>query len=129
MSQSICIEPLRLPSDPRGVVIEPIGPEVLPRQRNVHVALTEPGCVRGNHYHLYGQEVTVVLGPALFRYRLDGETRDFVVPDGKAYRFSIPPGIPHAFQNTGQTSMVLVGFNSEAHNPARPDVVRETLIP
>jgi dTDP-4-dehydrorhamnose 3,5-epimerase-like enzyme len=128
MGPTIKIEPLAPWTDPRGLVLEPLGPDELPIQRNAHLTLTEPGCIRGNHYHERGSEVTVVLGPALARYRDGDEVRDFLVPEGQAYRFSIPPGVAHAFRNTGAAPMVLIGFNTEPHDPARPDVVRDVLI-
>jgi UDP-2-acetamido-2,6-beta-L-arabino-hexul-4-ose reductase len=128
MGQRISIEPLEFPIDPRGLVIEPLGADALPLQRNVHLTLTEPGCVRGNHYHRRGLEVAVVLGPALVRYREGGEVHDFDVPDGCAYRFTIPPGVAHAFRNDGSGPMVLIGFNTVAHDPERPDVIRDVLI-
>ena len=55
-----------------GSVFEPLEPECLPSQRNIHVVVTEPGCVRGNHYHTRGTEVITVQGPALVRIR-DGQ--------------------------------------------------------
>jgi UDP-2-acetamido-2,6-beta-L-arabino-hexul-4-ose reductase len=127
---TVIIEALAPVADTRGFVLEPLGPGDLPDQRNVHLVFTEPGHVRGNHYHQRGREVTVAFGPALFRYRDgDGATvRDVVIPPGLAYRFTIPAGIAHAFQNPGPGRMVLVGFNTEPHDPARPDVVRDVLI-
>lgn len=128
MKPSVIIEPISYPSDSRGLVLEPIGPDALPSQRNVHLVLTEPGCVRGNHYHARGTEITAVLGPGLFRYRDGDQVRDFLIPAGKAYRVIIPPGVGHAFQNTGTSVMTLIGFNTEVHDPEHPDVVRDVLI-
>lgn len=128
MSQTVTIEPVAYPSDPRGLVIEPIGADDLPRQHNVHLVITVPGAIRGNHYHRRGSEITVVIGPALFRYREGSEVKEVHVPEGQAYRMAIPAGVPHAFQNTGQAPQVLIGFNTEIHDPAHPDVVREVLI-
>jgi UDP-2-acetamido-2,6-beta-L-arabino-hexul-4-ose reductase len=128
MSQSVTIEPLRSVSDQRGLVVEPMGADLLPRQRNVHLVLTEPGQVRGNHYHERGTEVTLVIGPALFRYREGAGVREVALTAGQAYRITIPPGIAHAFQNPGPALLVLIGFNTEAHDPARPDVVRDVLM-
>jgi dTDP-4-dehydrorhamnose 3,5-epimerase-like enzyme len=128
MSPVMVIEPVTYPTDARGLVLEPIGPDDLPHQRNVHLVLTEPGCVRGNHFHRRGTEITVAIGPALVRYREGDAVREFSIPEGRAYRFTISPGVAHAFQNTGNTPMLLVGFNTEVHDPAAPDVVRDVLI-
>ena len=117
MSRPITIERVSFPTDARGLVLEPVGPDDLPCQKNVHLVLTEPGCVRGNHFHERGTEITVVLGPALLRYREGGGVRDFIVPEGEAYRATIAPGVAHAFQNTGKGRMIVLGFNTVRTTP------------
>jgi UDP-2-acetamido-2,6-beta-L-arabino-hexul-4-ose reductase len=121
-------EPITLHCDARGFVFEPVVSGELPAQRNVHVVLTEPGGIRGNHFHRRATEISVVAGPGLVRVRLAEGVRDFVVPAGEVWRFDFPPGVPHAFKNTGERAQFLVAFNTEAHDPAQPDVVREVLI-
>jgi UDP-2-acetamido-2,6-beta-L-arabino-hexul-4-ose reductase len=105
-----------------------MGADLLPEQRNVHLVLTQPGQVRGNHYHMRGTEITLVIGPAVFRYRDAAIVREVELAAGQAYRITILPGIAHAFQNPGPGLLVLIGFNTEAHDPAQPDVVRDVLI-
>lgn len=92
MANRIAIESMTYPTDHRGLVIEPIGPDAIPLQQNVHLALTEPGHIRGNHYHKQGSEIVVVLGPALVRYREEpeGAIHDLKIPQGQAYRLRIP---------------------------------------
>jgi dTDP-4-dehydrorhamnose 3,5-epimerase-like enzyme len=128
MENRVTIEPIDFPTDMRGFVLEPVGPDELPRQRNVHLVVTLPGCVRGNHYHRRGSEITAVLGPGLLRYRDGSEIRDVHIPKSEAYRVRIPPGVAHAFQNTGTEPSLLIGFNTEPHDPRNPDVVRDELI-
>jgi dTDP-4-dehydrorhamnose 3,5-epimerase-like enzyme len=122
------IRPLKVHADARGAVFEPLEPELLSGWRNVHTVVTEPGAIRGNHRHLRGTEITTVLGPALVRYRRDGRIENVDVPAGQAWRFLFPPGIAHAFKNTGDRPFVLVSFNTEEHDPARPDFERDELI-
>jgi molybdopterin adenylyltransferase len=114
--------------DARGVVFEPLQPTQLAGQRNVHVVLTHPGSIRGNHYHSRGTEILTVVGPALVRVREQGMLRDIPVQADAACRFTIPPGIPHAVLNTGTTTGIIVAFNSEPHDPHHADTVREILI-
>lgn len=128
MSQLNNVEPVRVHRDPRGVVFEPLNLEQLAGQQNVHVVVSAPGCVRGNHLHQRAREILTAMGPALVRLREDGKTRDVLVPEGEAYRFIIPPGVAHAVQNTGQESNVLVSFSTIVHDPANPDVVADKLI-
>ena len=122
------IEPLQTHRDPRGALFEPVGDAQLAGARNVHVVLTEPGFVRGNHRHVVGTEVSVVTGPAQVRLKEHGEVRDVEVPSGEVWRFTIPPGVTHAYRNPGPGTMVLIGFNSELHDPARPDAVRDEIL-
>ncbi|MHA3772324.1 polysaccharide biosynthesis C-terminal domain-containing protein [Verrucomicrobiota bacterium sgz303538] len=128
MSRNVVIEVLTTHCDPRGSVFEPLVPDALPAQRNVHVVTTEPGAVRGNHFHPRGTEVLAVIGPALVRTRQDGETTDTEVPEGAVYRFTIPPGISHAIKNTAAVPTITVAFNSEVHDPNNPDLVRDVLL-
>jgi UDP-2-acetamido-2,6-beta-L-arabino-hexul-4-ose reductase len=123
------IEIVSFPQDQRGFVLEPLGADLIAAQKNVHVAMTEPGAIRGNHYHEHGTEIAVAVGPALVRLREDGVIRDVNVPAGEAYRFTLPPRVGHAFQNTGTKTMLLVAFNTAVFDAARPDVIRDTLIP
>ncbi len=122
------IETVRTHRDARGAVFEPVGVAELAGSRNVHVVLTEPGGVRGNHRHVVGTEVSVVTGPALVRLKEDGVVRDVEVPAGETWRFTVPPGVAHAYRNPGPGTMVLIGFNSELHDPAHPDAVREEIL-
>jgi UDP-2-acetamido-2,6-beta-L-arabino-hexul-4-ose reductase len=127
----VSVEPVKLNSDARGAVFEPLNAAELRAQGNTHVVLSEPGAIRGNHYHRIGTEITVVVGPALVRYRDvsgAGAVHEVQVPAGSAQRFSFPAGVAHAFSNPGPGVMLLASFNSEVHNPAAPDVVRELLI-
>lgn len=134
-------QPLRQARDARGVVFEPLDAQGLARQRNVHVVLSAPGAVRGNHYHRVLHEVTVVVGPARVAWRPAMVPADATpvsgmtsaagvvdVPAGEAWRFEFPPGIAHAYLNTGESMQVLVAFSSEPHDPAAPDTYRDPVI-
>ena len=128
MATSVIYEELNLHSDNRGYVFEPINAEPLQHQRNAHVVVSRPGAVRGNHYHLKGTEVITVLGPAVVRIEEDNRMQDIEIPENKAYRFSIPPKVPHAIKNTGDQPNILIAFNTIAHDLQNPDVVRKVLI-
>lgn len=121
----VSIDKLRMASDVRGVVFEPLDAVGLSQQRNVHVVITMPGHVRGNHSHRMGTEVTTVLGPASVRYRENDIVTRLEVPAFEAWRFTFPPGIAHAFENCGNTPLIIVSFNTEAHDPDQPDTVRD----
>jgi dTDP-4-dehydrorhamnose 3,5-epimerase-like enzyme len=122
------IDRLTVHEDARGVVFEPLAPDLIPAQRNVHVVTSGPGIVRGNHRHLKGTEIIAVAGPALVRIREDGKLRDIEVPNRQVCRFILPPRVSHAIKNIGDRPNVLVAFNTCEHDPQHPDTVPDTLI-
>ncbi len=85
------IEPLQAHHDARGSLFEPLDDRELASQKNVHVVLTEPGGVRGNHFHRTSVEMTAVVGPCLVRLKELQQMRDIEVPAGEIWRFTIPP--------------------------------------
>lgn len=122
------VKNLSLKSDARGSVCEPLEETQLRNQRNVHVVITQPGQVRGNHYHQQAEETAAVYGPALVRIREDGRVQDFEVPLGSVWQFAFPAGMPHAIQNLGSGPGLLVAFSSRPHDPDRPDTVKDLLL-
>lgn len=128
MAGKVTIRRLPVSRDARGLVFEPLGAPDIAGQRNVHIVVTLPDAVRGNHRHVHGTEQTAVLGPALVRYREDGVVHEVRVPDGEVWCFEFPPGVAHAFRNTGAGPMLIASFNTRAHDPSAPDVLRDPLI-
>lgn len=124
----IKIEQLELHSDGRGFVFEPIEKEFIINQENCHVVLSEPGVIRGNHYHLKGTETIAVAGPALLRFREGNEIHDVEIPIDQVIKFTIPPKVAHVIKNTGKRANILVAFNTHEHDPNKPDVVSDLLM-
>jgi dTDP-4-dehydrorhamnose 3,5-epimerase-like enzyme len=122
------IEILRQARDSRGVVFEPLDAAQLELQRNVHVVLTRPGGIRGNHRHLQTTEILTAVGPALVRVREGGIVREILVPSEATYRFTIPPGIAHAVLNTGTSTGLIISFSTQPHDPGKGDTVADRLI-
>jgi UDP-2-acetamido-2,6-beta-L-arabino-hexul-4-ose reductase len=125
---SVAFEEVNLHSDHRGFVFEPVPTNSIQHQRNTHVVISQPGAVRGNHYHLNGTEVIAVMGPAMVRIEENDQIRDIEIPVNKVYRWVIPPMAAHAIKNTGDQPNILVAFNTVTHDPHHPDVVRKVLI-
>ena len=125
---SVTSEKLHVISDSRGFVFEPLTANAFCYQRNVHVVVSLPGVIRGNHYHIKGEETITVIGPALVRYRENEKINDIEIQIGKACRLIFPPGVPHAIKNLGNQPNVLVAFNSIEHDPQNLDTVEEVLM-
>jgi dTDP-4-dehydrorhamnose 3,5-epimerase-like enzyme len=122
------IEAVKTHRDPRGSLFEPLDDAELTRQKNVHVVLTQPNEVRGNHAHRTAVEMTSIVGPCLVRLKDADGIRDFEVPAGEIWRFTIPAGVVHAFRNTGDAVMVLISFSSIPHDPTGTDTLREQIL-
>jgi UDP-2-acetamido-2,6-beta-L-arabino-hexul-4-ose reductase len=122
------IDQLMTHTDQRGIVFEPIDKKYIHTQENCHVVISEPGVVRGNHYHLSGIEIIAVVGPALLRFKEGKDIYDVEVPAEQVYQFIIPPEVTHAIKNTGEKDNILVAFNTVVHDPQNPDVIKDILI-
>jgi dTDP-4-dehydrorhamnose 3,5-epimerase-like enzyme len=122
------VQAVKTHRDARGVLFEPLTDAELQAQKNVHVVLTQPGEIRGNHVHRTAVETTTVVGPSLIRLKEQGTIRDIEVPAGEILRLTIPPGVVHAFRNTGDSAMVLVSFSTNLHDPKGGDTVREEIL-
>jgi UDP-2-acetamido-2,6-beta-L-arabino-hexul-4-ose reductase len=124
----VIVQPVKTHRDSRGSLFEPLTDAELATQKNVHVVLTQPNEVRGNHWHRTAVETTSLVGPCLIRLKESGTVRDIDVPAGEIWRLTVPPGVVHAFRNTGDAVMVLVSFSTNLHDPAGTDTVRETIL-
>lgn len=124
----VLIEPVKTHRDPRGSVFEPLDDAELAEQKNVHLVLTQPNEVRGNHVHERAVEMTTVIGPCLVRLKEADQLRDVAVPAGETWRFTIPPGVVHAYRNTGDSVMVLISFSTEVHDPNAAGTRREQIL-
>ncbi len=122
------IQPVKTFRDLRGTLFEPLTDAELHAQKNVHVVLTQPNEVRGNHRHLTAVETTTVVGPCLIRLKEQGEIRDIQVAEGELLRLTIPPGVVHAYRNTGDKAMVMVSFSTHLHDPLGTDTLREQIL-
>lgn len=115
-------------SDMRGFVFDPIEKLQLCTMNNCLVVISDPGVVRGNHYHVKGTETLAIVGPALFRFKEEKEIYDIDVPKEQVFQFIIPPKIAHAVKNTGENANILIAFNTVEHDAQNPDVITEAII-
>jgi dTDP-4-dehydrorhamnose 3,5-epimerase-like enzyme len=97
--------------------------DFLGRIADMHLASTQPGAIRGNHYHIRKQEAIIFLPGAAWSLHWDeGEgtavqKRDF---DGsRAVLTLISPGASHAVRNDGTTTLWLIACSSEHYDPSQ----------
>jgi oxalate decarboxylase/phosphoglucose isomerase-like protein (cupin superfamily) len=88
---------------------------------DIHVASTNQGAVRGNHYHLRRREAIVILpGTAWSLHWDEGEGltpqhRQF--DGGGAVLVLVSPGASHAVRNESTAPLWLVACSSEPYDP------------
>ena len=122
------IDQLKTYSDMRGIVFEPIEKESISTQENCHLVISEPGVIRGNHYHLIGTETIAIVGPAFLRFKEGKDIYDFEVPAKQVYQFIIPPKVTHAIKNISKKVNILIAFNTLANDAQDPDAIDDILI-
>lgn len=124
MPAKVRIEELRDYGDGRGPSYSVPAPalEYLGRVADVHLGMSKPGAVRGNHYHLRRREAIVVLPGAQWSLHWDnGEgsppsERSF---DGsQAVLVLVETGVSHALRNNGERPLWFIACSSEPYDPA-----------
>ncbi|MFH1137533.1 MAG: cupin domain-containing protein [Pseudomonadota bacterium] len=105
--------------DERGWVLFPLQnapPELTPDVidwDSMHLVVSRPGAVRGNHYHPDQAEwLFLCAGASIFSWEEDGAGRRVELTDG-AYLIRIPPGLPHAVVNQGDEDSLLLAFREK----------------
>ncbi len=124
MTTKIEIKELNNNGDARGVSFSAPAEALafVGRMADVHLASTEPGAVRGNHYHLRRREAIVVMPGPMWSFHWDegeGSTAQHRAFDGgKAVLILVSPDASHAMRNDGGDSLWWVAISSETYDPA-----------
>jgi len=111
--------------DQRGSLVELLKS---PPFGQIFVSRSNPGVVRGHHYHdTKIEKFCVVQGRAAicFRHILGGEVLRYEVSGEEMKVVDIPPGYTHSIENLGEGEMVTLFWSSEVFDPNRPDTFAE----
>lgn len=116
---------LDIKSDQRGSLAEFIKSSTMGQ---IFVSRTNPGVIRGDHYHHTKTEKFLVLegkGIIRFRHIESNEIMEYPVSGEKYQVLDIPPGYTHSIENTGETILVTLFWASEMFVPEKPDTYYE----
>jgi UDP-2-acetamido-2,6-beta-L-arabino-hexul-4-ose reductase len=109
-------------SDERGTLAEFLKSD---STGQLFMSRTDPGKIRGNHYHhTKVEKFFVVEGEAVIRFRrADGTGQVIEYPvNGADFRVvDIPPDYTHSIENVGLGQLVVLFWASEIFDPANPD--------
>jgi UDP-2-acetamido-2,6-beta-L-arabino-hexul-4-ose reductase len=111
--------------DARGSLVELLKS---PPFGQIFVSRSNPGVVRGHHYHdTKIEKFCVVQGRAVicFRHILLGDVIRYEVSGEEMKVVDIPPGYTHSIENLGAGEMVTLFWASEIFDPSRPDTFPE----
>lgn len=111
--------------DARGSLVELLKS---PPFGQVFVSRSNPGVVRGHHYHdTKVEKFCVVQGRAAicFRHVLGGEVIRYEVAGEDMTVVDIPPGYTHSIENLGEGEMVTLFWSSQVFDPGAPDTYPE----
>jgi len=116
---------LEVKQDERGKLIEIFK---ISGVGQVFYCTTEPGMIRGNHYHLRKTEYFCIIeGKGLIKLK-NRETREIkeIMASGKKPEiFEMPVNWTHNIRNTGDSEMKLLVWVNEIFNPDDPDTYAE----
>jgi len=121
--------PASLKSDTRGWLLELIKS---PKSGQIFVSSTQPGAIRGNHYHdSKVEKFCVIKGQGIIRLRsvLGGEVIEYHVNGKDIQIIDIPPGYTHSIENTSDVELLTLFWASEIFESHSPDTWPENVLP
>jgi UDP-2-acetamido-2,6-beta-L-arabino-hexul-4-ose reductase len=117
-------------SDKRGWLTEILN-DAGQRIENIHYSYSEPGVVRGNHYHKHSTEwLCVTFGSAkiILEDNYTKERKELVVSGDSPVLVKIPPEITHAIENCSSEPMHLLVIANEKRSLTDSDTYPVLLI-
>lgn len=133
MGSSWELLPLKPFTDPRGTLKKVLRQSQLEAAgiQEVYLLYTNPGGVRGNHYHKITLEFfLVVMGTATVALQAPGaetsKTIKLAAEDNLLLK--APPLVAHAFKNEGEGQLIILALSSREYSPLDTDTFPQTLL-
>ena len=119
------IRSLEKHADERGLLLEILrGDEINESIQQIYFSTSEPGAVRGGHYHNKKVEwFCVVKGTAKLFLEdiISKERKDLTLSSDNPEIVKIPPKIRHEIENVGRSKMYLIVVSNMVFDPNDPD--------
>lgn len=126
------IKTLETHTDERGILYEIIkDSEIDESVMQVYFSKSNPGAVRGNHYHKRKVEWFMIPYGKTRLFLKDNETGEeqkLILSEDKPTIVKMYPGVSHAIQNIGNGESMLIAITNEVFNPEDPDTYPVKLI-
>lgn len=117
---------LRQHKDERGMLVENTLPEIMKQSNHFFVSKSQPGVVRGNHYHTHKSEwFYVIQGTCeIIVEDMNTKKRETVTIRSEDENiFHMEPGKAHAFKNIGKDELIVLALINDVFDPENPDTV------
>jgi dTDP-4-dehydrorhamnose 3,5-epimerase len=126
---NIKIKNLVVHSDDRGFLFELLrcDDKQFAKFGQCYVNYTEPGVIKGFHYHNISEDNFVCLSGRIKLVLLDDateEARDMYLGPQNLMLVNIPVGLYHGWKALGMERSCVINISSEAYNPKNPDEFR-----
>lgn len=111
-------------TDERGSLSQNVSEEVKNQMKHFFVSYSNPGSIRGQHYHTKKIEwFYIIKGEAeiVLENIKTKERKKLKSTSDKPQLVKMEPGIAHAIKNTGKEEMILLALVNESLDQNNPD--------
>jgi UDP-2-acetamido-2,6-beta-L-arabino-hexul-4-ose reductase len=125
------ITKLEMISDNRGWITEVLKNQNSENISQIHFSISNPGAVRGNHFHKSRTEWLLVTSGVATISLLDNKSREkkeLPVNADVPTLVKIPPNVAHSIINSGDKPMHLLVVTNQNPNSQDPDTYRKVLL-
>lgn len=115
---------LRAYHDDRGGLFENIDPKIMNETKHFFISYSNPGVIRGNHYHTRKSEWFLIIKGTTKIVVEDIETKERAEMIVKAEDHKLVHMVPnksHAMENIGNDEMVVLALVNEVFDQNDPD--------
>lgn len=122
---------LRLHKWENGNLVENTLEKIVTDSKHFFVSKSDPGVVRGNHYHRRKSEWFYLIQGKCKVRAVDPRTKqkeEFTLKDNQHIILNFEPNIVHAFKNVGKNEMILMALVNESHNQKDPDTYKYVIL-
>lgn len=116
--------PLNKHANERGLLVQNDYPELFEHIKHFMVSYTEPGVIRGNHYHKHKREWFLVIEGTMDLHIMNLETQkreQYTISSSQPELVIMEPNVVHAFCNIGSEKLIFLGLVNETFDESNPD--------
>lgn len=129
--QLIKIVKLRKRQFENGTLVENTLKKIVSDSQHFFVSKSDPGVIRGNHYHKRKSEWFYLIQGICKVCVVDLETKqrqELILKDNQDLIVNFKQNMAHAFKNIGKNEMILLALVNEVHDQSDPDTYKYVIL-